>query len=126
EQSFADWKAGKAAAPNPPSMQAPQRLTLVDRPGAPQSSLVVGLPVIDPTHADYVKLQVMNALLGGSFSSRITTNIREDKGYTYSPYSFVRERYRNALWEQHADVTTEHTADSVREILKEISRLREE
>lgn len=127
EKAFAEWQAGPAPEPNPPGkLPAPQRLTLIDRPGAPQSSLVIGLPVVDPTHEDYVRLQVMNALLGGSFGSRITSNIREDKGYTYSPYSFVRERYRHALWEQHADVTTEHTADSVREILNEIRRLHEE
>src|SRR5690606_22653776 len=62
----------------------------------------------------------------GSFGSRITSNIREDKGYTYSPYSFVRERYRHARREQHADVTTELTANSVRELLNDIRRLREE
>ena len=58
---------------------------VVDRPGAPQSTIAVGLPTIDPSQEDFVALQVTNALLGGSFASRITANIREDKGYTYSP-----------------------------------------
>jgi predicted Zn-dependent peptidase len=65
----------------------------------------------------------MNAILGGSFGSRITSNIREQKGYTYSPFSQVSPRYRDAYWVQVADVTAEHTGDSIREILAEIDRL---
>ena len=94
-----------------------------DRPGAPQSTIVVGLPVVDPSHPDFIKLRVMNSLLGGSFGSRITRNIREDKGYTYSPYSFVETRYRTGNWTQNADVTTAETGSSLREIMYEIERL---
>ena len=60
-------------------------LDVTDRPGAPQSTIYVGLPVADPTNPDNIPLTVTNALLGGSFGSRITANIREQKGYTYSP-----------------------------------------
>ena len=94
-----------------------------DRPNAPQSTLVVGLPVIDPTNPDYIRLRVMNSLLGGSFGSRITRNIREDKGYTYSPYSYVETHYRTGNWTQNADVTTADTYNSLHEIMNEIERL---
>ena len=94
-----------------------------DRPNAPQSTLVVGLPVIDPTNPDYIRLRVMNSLLGGSFGSRITRNIREDKGYTYSPYSYVETHYRTGNWTQNADVTTTDTYNSLHEIMNEIERL---
>ena len=54
-------------------------------PGRGTIDLIVGLPVPDPTSPDAIPLMVTNALLGGSFGSRITSNIREQKGYTYSP-----------------------------------------
>ncbi|MFC7666521.1 M16 family metallopeptidase [Hymenobacter humi] len=94
-----------------------------DRPNAPQSTIVVGLPVIDPTNPDYIRLRVMNSLLGGSFGSRITRNIREDKGYTYSPYSYLETHYRTGNWTQNADVTTADTYNSLREIMNEVERL---
>ena len=67
-----------------------------------------------------------NALLGGSFASRITSNIREQKGYTYSPNSSVSARYRDAYWVQVADVTTAVTGPSLKEIFYEIDRLQKE
>ncbi|WP_051718978.1 M16 family metallopeptidase [Hymenobacter sp. IS2118] len=94
-----------------------------DRPNAPQSTIVVGLPVVDPSHPDYIRLRVMNSLLGGSFGSRITRNIREDKGYTYSPYSYLDTKYRTSNWTQNADVTTADTYNSLREIMKEVELL---
>ena len=94
-----------------------------DRPNAPQSTLVVGLPVVDPSHPDYIRLRVTNSLLGGSFGSRITRNIREDKGYTYSPYSYTETHYRTGNWSQNADVTTADTYNSLHEIMYEIERL---
>ena len=101
-------------------------MIVIDRPGAPQSTIVFGLPVVDPSHPDYLALRVTNSLLGGSFGSRITRNIREDKGYTYSPYSNLSARYRVGDWSQVADVTTEHTGNSLKEIIYEMNRLRKE
>jgi predicted Zn-dependent peptidase len=95
----------------------------IDRKGAPQTTLMVGLPVATPDNKDYVPLQVTNSLLGGSFGSRITSNIRENKGYTYSPFSTVMNRKGSSLWYEQADVTSEHTIDALWEIEKEIKRL---
>ena len=122
-EAFKPWQKGPA--PQIPLAQpsAQASLLLVVRPGAPQSTIVIGLPVVDPSHPDYTRLRVMNSLLGGSFGSRITRNIREDKGYTYSPYSNINARYRVADWSEVADVTTEHTGNSLREIVKEIGLL---
>jgi zinc protease len=69
---------------------------------------------------------VTNSLLGGSFGSRITSNIRENKGYTYSPYSSIQTRHGVAVWYEQADVTSEHTIASLEEIRKEITRLQNE
>jgi zinc protease len=68
----------------------------------------------------------MNALLGGSFGSRITSNIREQKGYTYSPRSQVSTRFRDAYWVEIADVTTKDTGAALKEIFSEIDRLQAE
>jgi predicted Zn-dependent peptidase len=99
---------------------------VVDRPGAVQSTVLLGLPVISPKSDDYVALVVTDALLGGSFGSRITSNIREQKGYTYSPHSQLQARQHNTSWSEQADVTTNVTGASLTEIFKEVNRLRAE
>ncbi|MEM1179960.1 MAG: pitrilysin family protein [Acidobacteriota bacterium] len=128
EKAFGAWAAGPEPTENvaQPVETDGRRIFLVDRPGAAQSNLRLGLPVVDPSDPDYVTLQVTNALLGGSFASRITANLREDKGYTYSPNSSVSARYRTAVWVQRADVTTDVTGPAIKEIFYEIDRLRSE
>jgi len=121
--AFADWKRGPDPLISIPKPVTKRELDLVDRPGSAQSTLYIGLPAIDPSNPDYIPLQVMDALLGGSFGSRITANIREQKGYTYSPRSQVSVRYRDGYWVEVADVTTAVTGPSIKEILYEIDRL---
>jgi len=122
-QAFSGWKPGPDPLIQIPKPVSSREVDLVDRPGAAQSTLYIGLPTIDPSNPDFIPLQVMNSLLGGSFGSRITANIREQKGYTYSPRSQVSARYRDAYWVQVADVTTAVTGPSIKEILYEIDRL---
>lgn len=124
--AFGEWATGTAVAPGVPSPQSVRSIYLVDNPGAVQSTIYMGLPVVDPSNPDYIPLLVTNALLGGSFASRITSNIREQKGYTYSPFSSVSARYRDAYWAEQADVTTAVTGPALKEILFEIDRLRAE
>ena len=124
--AFRDWPTGTPPTVNPPAPVARRQLELIDRPKAVQSSMWMGLPVSDPSQADWVALTVTDALLGGSFGSRITTNIREDKGYTYSPFSFVWARKNSAQWVEVADVTTNVTGASLKEIIAEMERLRAE
>ena len=124
--AFGSWKAGTPVTFVVPSPQSGRFIHLIDRPGAVQSTIVMGLPVVDPSKPDFVPLLVMNNLLGGYFSSRITSNIREAKGYTYSPFSQVSVRFRDAYWAQNADVTTNVTGPSLKEIFFEMDRLRRE
>jgi zinc protease len=84
------------------------------------------LPVAGPTNPDFIALGVTNSLLGGSFASRITANIREQKGYTYSPRSQVSTRFHDAYWAEVADVTTKDTGASLKEIFGEITRLQQQ
>ena len=126
KSAFADWQAGEARATKTVLTKPGPTLELIEREGAPQSTLRLGLATVDATHPDYTKLSVMNTLLGGAFSSRITTNIREDKGYTYSPRSAVVDRLGSAVWYEGADVTAEATGASLVEIFKEIELLASE
>jgi predicted Zn-dependent peptidase len=126
EAAFSGWKEGPPATVDIPEPVTGRAVHILDRPGAPQSTIQVGLPTVDPSHEDFVALSVTNALLGGSFASRITANIREDKGYTYSPQSAVSTRYRDAYWVEMADVTTAVTGASLDEIFYEIDRLANE
>jgi len=91
-----------------------------------QSTVVYGLPVVPPTSPDYVPLSVTNTLLGGSLPSRITANIREKKGYTYSPRSFLQPYPGAATWSEFADVTTKDTGAALTEVVKEVDLLRKE
>ncbi|HJR09772.1 MAG TPA: pitrilysin family protein [Pyrinomonadaceae bacterium] len=125
-QAFGAWARGTDVVENIPKPVSVRKIHLIDRPGAPQSTLYVGLPVVDPSHKDYVAMRVTNALLGGSFASRITSNIREQKGYTYSPNSQLTTHYRDAYWVEVADVTTAVTGPSLKEIFKEIETLQKE
>ena len=125
-KAFAGWQGAPnatAAKPNPFSARG---IHIVDRPGAPQTTILLGMPTIDPSHPDYVAMVVTNNLLGGAFMSRITRNIREDKGYTYSPFSQISSRVKDAYWAQNADVTTKDTGASLKEIFGEIDRLQAE
>jgi predicted Zn-dependent peptidase len=126
EQAFGKWKKGPAPIRNVPKIDARPSLTTIDRPGAPQSTIYLGMPAVSPSDPDFIKFTVMDSLLGSSFGSRITSNIRENKGYTYSPGSFVWNRYKTGYWIEAADVTTDFTGASIKEILFEIERLRKE
>jgi predicted Zn-dependent peptidase len=126
EESFGKWKKGPEVI-YPAGKAAPAtEMALIDRPAAPQTTVIIGLPMVDASHPEAIAMRVTNAIIGGSFGSRITRNIREDKGYTYSPGSAIQNGYRTAIWYELADVTSEHTADAIREIKKEITTLQNE
>jgi predicted Zn-dependent peptidase len=122
-EAFGPWAKGPPAALPPIKPTAARSVVLIDRPGAVQSTIRVGLPVVAPTDPDYLTLAVANAMLGGAFMSRITSNIREAKGYTYSPYSLLSPLPGIAAWVEMADVKSEVTGAALKEIVKEIDAL---
>jgi zinc protease len=99
---------------------------LIDRPGAPQSTLRIGTRVIDPTQPDFMALSVTNSLLGGVLTSRITMNLRESKGWAYSPNSVLSTFFHQGAWIENADVKAANTGESIAEVLKEIEKVRGE
>ena len=126
KDQLGSWRKGPKASYPVAETSTESSVKIIDRPGAPQSTIYYGLPVASPESEDYIALDVMNSILGGSFGSRITSNIREDKGYTYSPSSSLYSNYKSGIWYESADVTTEFTGASLNEIKKEIVRLQNE
>jgi zinc protease len=123
---FDGWSRGNPATQPNVTTSNKRGLFVIDRPAAVQSTIYIGLSVLDPSNPDYIPMVVTDALLGGSFGSRITSNIREQKGYTYSPFSSITTRLRAGYWAEIADVTTNVTGPSLKEIVGEIDRLRGE
>ena len=123
---FEDWEAGPLPLARPPAPDHSAKLILVDRPGAAQSTVRLAFPAPAAGAAGDLNVRVMNTLLGGSFTSRLVQNLREDKGYAYSPGSSVYRNSGESLWVFHADVTTDDTGAALSETLAEIERLKTE
>jgi predicted Zn-dependent peptidase len=98
-------------------------LALVDRPHSVQSTIYVGRPMPPAGTPDEFSLKVANTIFGGAFSSRLTQNIREDKGYTYSPRASVTEWAKGGMFRVSASVRNEVTAATLVEIFYELDRL---
>jgi predicted Zn-dependent peptidase len=128
DAAFAGWKPPprRPSLAHPPVALPPpaRRAVVVDRPGAAQTELRVGLPCVERTSPDYFPLLVMNAVLGGSFTSRLNTNLREKHGYTYGARSEVSFRRGGGPFAAATPVKTAVTRASVEETLGELERLR--
>jgi zinc protease len=124
--AFGDWTAGAPPTVNPPTGTSVAQVKLIDRPDAAQSTIVLGLPTIDPTAPDYLPLVVTNSLLGSGLLSRFNQNLREDKGWTYGVGASVAPTVRSASWTTSTDVNTKDTAPAIRELFGEITRLQRE
>ena len=98
-------------------------IELVDRPGSVQSSIRMALPAVGRTHPDFPALQLANLVFGGYFSSRWVENIREDKGYTYSPHSAIEHSIAGSILSLSTDVATEVTAPALLETWYELGRM---
>ncbi|HJR82520.1 MAG TPA: pitrilysin family protein [Sphingomicrobium sp.] len=123
ERVFGGWAAGPERLRLTPAPKAGPQVILVDRPGASQSTLRLAWPAPVAGSSNDIPFEVMDSLLGGSFTSRITKNIREDKGYTYSPNSYVNYNPGEGLWGFNADVTTDVTGAALKEVFGEIRKL---
>ncbi|HET8684322.1 MAG TPA: pitrilysin family protein [Micromonosporaceae bacterium] len=124
ERALAGWDGpGKEDAVPPVPQPRLGPVTLVDRPGSVQSSLRLTLPAVERRHPDHAALQLANLVFGGYFSSRWVENIREDKGYTYSPQSFIEHSQGGSSLVLSTDVATEVTGPALLETLYELGRI---
>jgi predicted Zn-dependent peptidase len=128
ERAFGAWKgsgpapARVAVAPVPQSAQ--RRVVLIDKPGAAQSQVRIGWVGVPRATPDFFPLTVVNTILGGSFTSRLNTNLRETHGYAYGASSFFDMRRQAGPFTAAAGVQTDKTAESVREFFNEFDGIR--
>jgi zinc protease len=126
EKTFGAW-TGKKPKPNAapdPAQPKGRRVYLVHVPGAVQTQILAGCHAITRKHADWVKIGLANSLYGGAFNSRLVMNIREDKGYTYSPRSAVQALRQYGYFSVSAAVRNDVVAASLTEMFHELDKLR--
>ncbi|WP_266169198.1 M16 family metallopeptidase [Dyella subtropica] len=123
EAVFDDWKAPSTALPKKNiakvAAQPKPRVFLIDRPDAPQSLILAGLLAPSSTAPNDIEIEVANGAFGGSFTSRLNMNLREDKRWAYGAFSFLRDAIGQRPFLMYAPVQTDKTADSAKEVQKE-------
>jgi zinc protease len=126
ETVFCPWSGKKPEAKTFPAPANPRgrRVYLVHMPGAVQTQILAGCHAITRKHPDWIKLGVTNCLYGGAFNSRLVMNIREDKGYTYSPRSGLTPLRQHGFFSVSAAVRNDVVAASLTEIFYELNKLR--
>lgn len=132
-QRILDGALAALPAPGPPRSPAPTPASLdgievyvVDRPQAAQTELRIGHPGPAQPHPDRIPLKVLNAILGGKFTSRINLNLREAHGFTYGAHSRFVERRGPGPFLVSAAVANEVVGAAVGEVLGELRRIRRE
>ena len=124
EAALSGWTARTKAVETPALPPAPTGpALLLDRPGAVQTTLRMGASAPSRTDADFAAFALANLVFGGYFSSRWVANIREDKGYTYSPHALVEHPPAGSRVTISADVSTPTTAPALLETLYELGRV---
>ncbi|HEY0038413.1 MAG TPA: pitrilysin family protein [Longimicrobium sp.] len=130
ERALGAWRATGAApaATTLPAAPAIARsvVYLVDKPGAAQSQIRIGHPGVARSSPDYYALQVLNTILGGAFTSRLNTNLREVHGWSYGAGSSYSMRQNAGPFTAQAGVVTAKTDSSVMEFMRELKRIRSE
>jgi len=122
--ALAVWDGTGHAVEAPPATELhPTGIQLVDRPGAVQSNLRLGGPAPGRTDPDLPAVRLANMIFGGYFSSRLVENIRERRGYTYSPRSSVDHQTAGSSFLVEADVATEVTGPALLETWYELGRM---
>jgi zinc protease len=126
EKAFGSWKSGTVPPEdNPPVPKRDKRqIYFVDRPGSIQSAIYIGNVSIPRKDKDYFAIRTANTIYGGSFYSRLTRNIRETKGYTYSPFSSSNTQAKTGSFQAGAFVRNEVTGPTLLEIFYELDRMR--
>jgi predicted Zn-dependent peptidase len=125
EKAFAGWKAPATPLPQVALPQvkpaAKPRVLLVDQPGALQANLLVAELVAPSTDPGAIDLEIANGVLGGTFSSRINMNLREDKHWSYGAFSNVGDALGQRVWATLSPVQIDKTVESIKEMRREVN-----
>jgi predicted Zn-dependent peptidase len=126
EQHFGGWKAGTPPTRTPVAagaQPAQGQIYIVDMPGAEQSQIRIGWVGVARSTPDYFTLQVLNTVLGGSFTSRLNLNLRETHGYAYGANSRFTMRLAPGPFSAGAGVQTDKTSESIQEFFNELNAI---
>jgi len=127
-KAFGGWSRGEVASPAypaPPALSG-RHVYFVQRPNSIQSSIAVGNIAVKRSDPRWFEMSLANTIYGGAFNSRIVRNIREEKGYTYSPQSIMTGFGNAGFYRFAADVRNEVTGATLTEVFKEIDKMRAE
>jgi zinc protease len=126
EKVFGSWKASQPDAQNSPAppKNIGRHVHLVHLPGAVQAQVLLGNLAITRRDPDWFRFALANSIYGGAFHSRLVMNIREQKGYTYSPRSSVHPLRQQGYFSVHAAVRNDVIAATLAEIFYEMDRMR--
>ncbi len=124
EERLDDWTRGSFTPVLPPTA-APERarVTIVDRPGSVQTSLILGVPAVDRAHLDLLPLIVANRVLGGTPIARLFTKLRNERGLTFSAGSLLQAHAHGGDWRATGDITSARVDEGIEAFLAELRRI---
>jgi zinc protease len=127
EKAFGSWKSEGMAPlvadiPIAPQLKSRQ-IYIVDKPDAPQTQIRIGWVGVPRSTQDYAALEVLNTILGGSFTSRLNQNLREEHGYSYGASSAFDMRLSAGPFQAAAGVQSDKTGESVKEFFNELTKI---
>ncbi len=126
KKHFGNWNHSVPVVAPAPEVAPEKRssVVLIDKPGSPQTIAIIGRPLFGRGHPDEVPLRLINEVYGGSFSSRLNMNLREDKGYTYGASSQLAFRRGVGVFLAYAAIRTDATAPGLGEFFSELDALK--
>ena len=127
EEQFGDLPNQVRVAPDKPLISSPEKqVKLINDPNGVQGSIRMARPFPNRHHPDFQKAQVLNAVFGGFFGSRLMMNIREDKGYTYGIHSYLQNHIHHSAWMISTEAGRDVADATIQEVKTEMKLLREE
>jgi predicted Zn-dependent peptidase len=103
-----------------------RKYRVINDPQGVQGAIRMGSPFPNRHHPDFVKVQVLNNVFGGFFGSRLMSNIREEKGYTYGIYSYLENHIQQSAWVISTEAGRDVCEPTIEEVYKEMELLRNE
>ncbi|WP_163710161.1 M16 family metallopeptidase [Mangrovibacterium lignilyticum] len=123
EKLLANWKQGTVPVKNISKVELSKQSTiyLMDKPGSPQSVILSGNVAPPKSDPDDIAMSMMNSILGGTFTSRLNMNLREDKHWSYGAGSVLIDAKGQRLFVAYAPVQADKTKESIEEIVNELT-----
>jgi zinc protease len=126
-QHFGDLPVHNVTVPAIASVQATEKkYRVINDEAGVQGAIRMGTPFPNRHHPDFMKVQVLNNVFGGFFGSRLMSNIREDKGYTYGIYSYIENHIQETAWVISTEAGRDVSEATITEVYKEMEDLRKE